>query len=56
MTNLKFTPLIFGISAVAGCLGALTPLLLGVDIRYAIGASLVSVIANSSDRRRGIRP
>jgi uncharacterized protein len=59
MTNLEFTPLVFGIS-VAGCLGALTglgggvvvtpalTLLLGVDIRYAIGASLVSVIATSS--------
>jgi len=60
MTDLEFTPLVFGISAVAGCLGALTglgggvvvtpalTLLLGVDIRYAIGASLVSVIATSS--------
>ncbi|HTC87291.1 MAG TPA: sulfite exporter TauE/SafE family protein [Bryobacteraceae bacterium] len=60
MTNLEFTPLVFAISAVAGCLGALTglgggvvvtpalTLLLGVDIRYAIGASLVSVIATSS--------
>src|SRR5580698_851595 len=60
MTNLEFTPLVFGISAVAGCLGALTglgggvivtpalTLLLGVDIRYAIGATLVSVIATSS--------
>ena len=60
MNNLEFTPLVFGISAVAGCLGALTGLgggvvvtpaltvLLGVDIRYAIGASLVSVIATSS--------
>jgi uncharacterized membrane protein YfcA len=60
MTNLEFTPLVFLISAVAGCLGALTglgggvvvtpalTLLLGVDIRYAIGASLVSVIATSS--------
>jgi len=60
MTNLEFTPLVFGISAVAGCLGALTGLgggvvvtpaltvLLGVDIRYAMGASLVSVIATSS--------
>src|SRR6202451_921831 len=60
MTNLEFAPLVFGISAVAGCLGALTglgggvvvtpalTLLLGVDIRYAIGASLVSVIATSS--------
>src|SRR6202162_3478377 len=60
MTNLEFTPLVFLISAIAGYLGALTglgggvvvtpalPLLLGVDIRYAIGASLVSVIATSS--------
>jgi uncharacterized membrane protein YfcA len=60
MTNLEFTPLVFLISAVAGCLGALTglgggvvvtpalTLLLGVDIRYAIGATLISVIANSS--------
>jgi uncharacterized protein len=56
----EFTPLVFSISAVAGFLGALTglgggvvitpalTLLLGVDIRYAIGASLVSVIATSS--------
>ena len=47
----EFTPLVFSISAVAGFLGALTglgggvvitpvlTLLLGVDIRYAIGAS-----------------
>jgi uncharacterized membrane protein YfcA len=60
MTNLEFTPVVFVISAAAGCLGALTGLgggvvvtpaltiLLGVDIRYAIGASLVSVIATSS--------
>src|SRR6202045_2964338 len=60
MTNLEFTPLVFGISGLAGWLGALTglgggvvvtpalTLLLGVDIRYAIGASLVSVIATSS--------
>jgi len=60
MTNLEFTPLVFAISVVAGALGALTglgggvivtpalTLLLGVDIRYAIGASLVSVIATSS--------
>src|SRR6202140_1224416 len=60
MTNLEFTPLVFLISALAGYLGALTglgggvvvtpalTLLLGVDIRYAIGASLVSVIATSS--------
>jgi uncharacterized membrane protein YfcA len=60
MTNLEFTPLVFAISMTAGYLGALTglgggvvvtpalTLLLGVDIRYAIGASLVSVIATSS--------
>jgi uncharacterized membrane protein YfcA len=60
MTVLEFTPVVFAISAVAGFLGALTglgggvvvtpalTLLLGVDIRYAIGASLISVIATSS--------
>jgi len=60
MTNLKFTPLVLAISMAAGYLGSLTglgggvivtpalTLLLGVDIRYAIGASLVSVIATSS--------
>ncbi len=60
MTNLEFTPLVFLVSAVAGGLGALTglgggvivtpalTLLMGVDLRYAIGASLVSVIATSS--------
>ncbi len=60
MTNLEFTPLVFLISMAGGYLGALTglgggvvvtpalTLLLGVDIRYAIGASLVSVIATSS--------
>src|SRR5271165_3476438 len=60
MTNLEFTPIVFLISAVAGFLGALTglgggvvvtpalTLLLGVDLRYAIGASLVSEIATSS--------
>jgi uncharacterized membrane protein YfcA len=60
MTNLEFTALVFLISITAGYLGALTglggavvvtpslTLLLGVDIRYAIGASLVSVIATSS--------
>jgi uncharacterized membrane protein YfcA len=60
MTVLVFTLLIFIGSAIAGFLGALTglgggvvivPLLtlvFGVDIRYAIGASLVSVIATSS--------
>jgi uncharacterized membrane protein YfcA len=60
MTILEFTPIVFLISALAGFLGALTglgggvvvtpalTLLLGVDLRYAIGASLVSVIATSS--------
>jgi uncharacterized protein len=60
MTNLEFTGLVFLISAAAGFLGSLTglgggvvitpalTLLLGVDLRYAIGASLVSVIATSS--------
>ncbi|HZZ77161.1 MAG TPA: sulfite exporter TauE/SafE family protein [Gemmataceae bacterium] len=60
MTNLEFTLLVALGSLVAGFLGALTglgggvvivPLLalvFGVDIHYAIGASLVSVIATSS--------
>jgi uncharacterized protein len=60
VTNLWFTLLVGGGSLLAGALGALTglgggvvivPLLtlaFGVDIRYAIGASLVSVIATSS--------
>jgi uncharacterized protein len=60
MTILAFTLLVFGGSLAAGFLGALTglgggvvivPLLalvFGVDLRYAIGASLVSVIATSS--------
>ena len=60
MTNLFFTILVGGGSFAAGVLGALTglgggvvivPLLtlaFGVDIRYAVGASLVSVIATSS--------
>lgn len=60
MSVLELAPLVFAISALAGFLGALTglgggvvitpalTLLLGVDIRYAIGASLVSVIATSS--------
>ena len=55
-----FSAVVYGISAVAGFLGALTGLgggvvitpaltaLLGVDLHYAIGASLVSVIATSS--------
>jgi uncharacterized membrane protein YfcA len=58
--TLEFTMLIAGGSLLAGLLGSLTglgggviivPLLtlvFGVDIRYAIGASLVSVIATSS--------
>ena len=60
MTNLEFSLLVWGGSLIAGFLGALTglgggvvlvpmlTLLMGVDIRYAIGASLVSVIATSS--------
>jgi uncharacterized protein len=60
MNNLEFTAIIALASILAGLLGALTglgggvvvvPLLtlgLGVDIRYAIGAALVSVIATSS--------
>ena len=60
MTILAFTILIATGSFLAGLLGALTglgggvvvvpmlALLFGVDIRYAIGASLVSVIATSS--------
>src|SRR5215510_1930700 len=59
-TTLEFTALVGATSFVAGLLGALTglgggvvlvpvlTLLFGVDIRYAIGASLVSVIATSS--------
>ncbi|MDE1177371.1 MAG: sulfite exporter TauE/SafE family protein [Edaphobacter sp.] len=55
-----FVLVVFAISIAAGLLGALTglgggivvtpalTLLLGVDIRYAIGASLVSVVATSS--------
>ena len=60
MNVLEFSLVVWGGSLVAGFLGALTGLgggvvlvpmltvLLGVDIRYAIGASLVSVIATSS--------
>jgi uncharacterized membrane protein YfcA len=60
VTILLFTLLVGGASILAGLLGSLTglgggvvivPLLtlaFGVDIRYAIGASLVSVIATSS--------
>jgi hypothetical protein len=60
MTVLTFTAAVWAISLLAGFLGALTglgggvivvpalTLALGVDIKYAIGASLVSVIATSS--------
>jgi uncharacterized protein len=60
MTVLEFTPLVFMAAFLAGFLGSLTGLgggvvvtpaltiLFGVEIRYAIGASLVSVIATSS--------
>ncbi|HUP04800.1 MAG TPA: sulfite exporter TauE/SafE family protein [Bryobacteraceae bacterium] len=60
MNVLEFSGIVYGISAAAGYLGALTglgggvvvtpalTLLLGVDMRYAMGASLVSVIATSS--------
>jgi uncharacterized protein len=60
MTADSFTLIVWIISALAGFLGALTglgggvvvvpalTLLLGVDMKYAIGASLVSVIATSS--------
>jgi len=60
MTALDFTLVVWAMATVAGFLGALTglgggvvvvpvlTLALGVDIKYAIGASLVSVIATSS--------
>jgi uncharacterized protein len=60
MTIAEFTPVVFFAALLAGFLGALTGLgggvivtpvlmlFLGVDLRYAIGASLVSVIATSS--------
>ena len=60
MTASSFTLVVWAVSALAGFLGALTglgggvvvvpvlTLALGVDIKYAIGASLVSVIATSS--------
>ena len=60
MTALMFTLVVFAVATAAGFLGALTglgggvvvvpalALALGVDIKYAIGASLVSVIATSS--------
>ena len=59
MHLLTFSAIVYAVSAVAGFLGALTGLgggvvvtpvliLLGVDLHYAIGATLVSVIATSS--------
>jgi hypothetical protein len=60
MHELTFSGIVFAVSALAGFLGALTglgggvvitpalTLLLGVDLHYAMGASLVSVIATSS--------
>jgi uncharacterized membrane protein YfcA len=60
MTPLQFTLSTFGISIVAGVLGAILgigggiivvpalTLLFGIDIRFAIGASIVSIIATSS--------
>ncbi|MBV9767478.1 MAG: sulfite exporter TauE/SafE family protein [Acidobacteriaceae bacterium] len=60
MTAAEFTPIVLAAALVAGFVGALTglgggvivtpvlTLFLGVDLRYAIGATLVSVIATSS--------
>src|SRR5690349_19850037 len=60
MTAAEFTPIVLLASVAAGFIGSLTglgggvivtpvlTLFLGVDIRYAIGATLVSVIATSS--------
>jgi len=60
LTVLQFSAVVFAGSVAAGLLGALTglgggivvipmlTLLLGVDIRYAAGAALISVIATSS--------
>jgi len=60
MTGAEFTPIVFAASVLAGFVGSLTglgggvivtpvlTLFLGVDLHYAIGASLVSVIATSS--------
>ena len=60
MTPLVFTAVVFGLSFAAGVLGSLLglgggiivipalTLLLGVNIRFAVGASVVSVIATSS--------
>lgn len=60
MTAAEFTPVVFGAALLGGFIGSLTglgggviitpvlALFLGVDMRYAMGASLVSVIATSS--------
>ncbi|HKE21577.1 MAG TPA: sulfite exporter TauE/SafE family protein [Bryobacteraceae bacterium] len=60
MSALPFSGIVFALSALAGFLGSLTglgggvvvtpalTLLLGVDLHFAMGASLVSVIATSS--------
>ncbi len=60
MHSFEFTATLFSVALAAGFLGSLTglgggvvitpvlTLLLGVDLRYAIGATLVSVIATSS--------
>src|ERR1022692_3101395 len=60
MNVLAFSGIVYAVSALAGFLGALTglggavvvtpalTLLLGVDLHYAMGASLISVIATSS--------
>jgi len=60
MNVLEFSGVVFAVSATAGCLGSLTglgggviitpvlTLLLGVDLHFAMGATLVSVIATSS--------
>src|SRR3954449_1726840 len=60
MTPLEFALLVFSVSILAGALGSLLglgggvivipalTLLFHIDIRYAIGASIVSVIATSS--------
>jgi uncharacterized protein len=60
MTVLEFSVIVYAVSAIAGFLGSLTglgggvvitpvlALMLGVDLRYAMGATLVSVIATSS--------
>lgn len=65
MTPLEFTLVVFGVSLAAGVLGSLVgvgggivvvpalTLLLDVDIRVAIGATLVSVIATSSGAALG---